>query len=724
VLVVANTVDRARAVHALLEQHLAKEQQLPGRSAEVSLLIGRSRPMDREGLAERVRDRFGVGRGPAARPVILVATQTVEVGVNLDVDGLVTESASWDALVQRLGRLNRLGRHQDRFPGAAAAEAVAVHDGQADGPVYGQARDVTWAYLSRVAAAAAPGQGIRVSPLQCRDLAAAVPAGAAAAGREVPVLQLPTLDAWSCTGPVPQGDPPVDVFLHGFGTGPAAVAVAWRDGLDDPDRPWRELDADAAGALLQAVPVRAGEQVEVPLTAVRRWMEGLAAAVVSDLETATEVPESGAGRARARRGREPFRALVWRAGDDSGPGAAGRWVWTPAGGIRPGDQLVAPAHRGGLDRYGWAPASVEPVVDVSEPASFAGRRPRPVLRLDPGLGHRLGLGQDDARAVAGAVRRLPAVDQLDQELEDDAVGELSRQLLDVLSAGLGRDPTPAEDGLPVPSQGLPRAEVLRWLAARPRVVAVLDPAAAAPTGGQGGDGEAPRVLQYLLIGGRGVEVEHDDETPASSSAGLAPVGLGRHLGAVRERAGQIAAALGLPEEIVAVVEDAAGWHDAGKVEDRFQVMLHGGDELLAVLAEEPLAKSGLAPGDRSAWRAARARSGLPAGARHEAWSAALVEAYLAQPGTDYPGDRELLVHLVASHHGHARPWLPLVVDDAARPVEYVFGDVKVSVSSAATVSLEHPARFARLNARYGRWGLAHLEAVVRCADMTVSAEGS
>ena len=40
------------------------------------------------------------------------------------------------------------------------------------------------------------------------------------------------------------------------------------------------------------------------------------------------------------------------------------------------------------------------------------------------------------------------------------------------------------------------------------------------------------------------------------------------------------------------------------------------------------------------------------------------------------------------------------------------------------VRLSDADRFARLNARYGRWGLALLETIVRCADMTVSSEGS
>ena len=109
---VCNTVDRARAVHTLLQKALA------GRGGvDCDLLIGRARPLDRQAVQERVLTRFGTSREPSDRAAVLVATQTVEVGVNLDVDVLVSESASWDALVQRLGRLNRLGELPRPVPG-------------------------------------------------------------------------------------------------------------------------------------------------------------------------------------------------------------------------------------------------------------------------------------------------------------------------------------------------------------------------------------------------------------------------------------------------------------------------------------------------------------------------------------------------------------------------------------------------------------------------------
>ena len=733
-LVVCNTVDRARAVHTLLTRRFTGRP--PEVQADCELLIGRSRPLDRPGLQERLLTRFGSGRSPTGRAAVLVATQTVEVGINLDVDVLVTESASWDALVQRLGRLNRLGRYPDRFPGRSAAPAVVVHDGQADGPVYGASRDRTWELLSTLTAADG-GPGLAVSPLQCRDLTRTVFAGTdvtrAASG--VPVLQVPTLDAWVHTAPVPLNDPPVQQFLHGFDTGSPAVLVAWRDGListdplDDPfDQDGAEHEATVAGALLTAMPVRAAEQVEVPFLAVRQWMAGQVAPPVGDLDCAPEAP------VREKQDREPFRVLAWRAdrrGVDPAAGTSGSWRWITAAQLRPADQVVAPTERGGLDRYGWHPADTGRVADVSEAATFLPVRfgaGRPTLRLDSSLADRLGLTGPSRDTAAAAIGQLRRGDDPESPPQDRV-----QLVLRALTDGLAGDPTiPADD--PTAPARPPRRQVRDWLQTGPALVEVTDPRA-----GILPDGRDPAVLAILLTGGRlprdttadttagspiQDRVERDDEEVGASSIGPRRVTLDRHLAAARDRAGRIAMALGLPPDLAAVIRDAAGWHDLGKVEHRFQIMLHGGDAVQAAVATTPLAKSGMPPGDRLAWRQAQRDSRLPRGARHEAWSAALVAAHLTQRADPYPGDTDLLLHLIASHHGHARPFLPLVIDQDPRPIDATVDGVTVTVSSADTVNLDHPARFTRLNDRYGRWGLALLEAIVRCADMTVSAEGS
>ncbi|HLH38659.1 MAG TPA: hypothetical protein VKX39_05885 [Bryobacteraceae bacterium] len=84
------------------------------------------------------------------RPVFVVATQCIEVGANLDFDGLVTELASIDALEQRFGRLDRDGEHAEAA-GATHAAIVAQKDQTSkkyDDVLYGSAMPATWEWLS------------------------------------------------------------------------------------------------------------------------------------------------------------------------------------------------------------------------------------------------------------------------------------------------------------------------------------------------------------------------------------------------------------------------------------------------------------------------------------------------------------------------------------------------------------------------------------------------
>jgi CRISPR-associated endonuclease/helicase Cas3 len=714
VLVVCNTVDRARQVHAALQD--ATRGRKASLDASVDLLIGRSRPADRDLLVGRLLARFGTERSRAvSRAAILVATQTVEVGANLDADALVTESAPWDALVQRLGRLNRLGKC------ASEARAVVVHD-DADSPVYGASRSTTWVTLSRLV-----GQStVDVSPLACRELTGSLPEKAWSERRDVPLLTIPMLDGWTRTAPVPVPDAPIPPYLHGLERDVANVSIAWRDGLlaedpmdDDAERADVEIDAD-----LSMLPVLAPELVEVPLHAARRWLAGETLTPVSDLDDDETL-------APGRPASEPFRALAWRDSD----GRAGRratggaWVWVEALAIRPGDVLVVPTERGGLDDYGWAPVSKARVLDVAEVVRFgsdAGQgTPRGRLRLDARTASRLGLSPADRERLERSRDALKSDDTDADETETEPTNVVLIAAVGALLAG--SKPSDGDGRLSGTAWTRDTLErLVDWL---PR--AVLREAPAAP--GHNDDGLGPRADGCLLVTPRdaGVVVDRDDEQPECSSMGLAPVSLRAHHRNVGDRARQMAEALGLADALCDAVEAAARWHDLGKVEPRFQAMLCGGDLFAAMLVDEPLAKSGLDPTDRAAFWRARARSRLPTGARHEAWSAAFVRRHLSDLNTGVAFDVDLVVHLVASHHGHARPWLPPVVDDHPGDVTHVIvdgpggpDDVKVTIHTGETVDFEQPARFAHLNRRYGRWGLALLESIVRCADMTVSGEGS
>lgn len=72
------------------------------------LWVGRMRPWDLERIRREEPGLFDVSGAQGVD--VLVATQTIEVGVDLDLVHMVTELASGSALVQRAGRVNRLGQ--------------------------------------------------------------------------------------------------------------------------------------------------------------------------------------------------------------------------------------------------------------------------------------------------------------------------------------------------------------------------------------------------------------------------------------------------------------------------------------------------------------------------------------------------------------------------------------------------------------------------------------
>jgi len=100
VLVVANTVARAQQMWQDLKD------ALPG--IPVFLLHGRFTGRDRLRKERAILQAAGLGKAQRS-PLVVVATQVVEVSLNLDLDVLYTDPAPLEALLQRFGRVNRKG---------------------------------------------------------------------------------------------------------------------------------------------------------------------------------------------------------------------------------------------------------------------------------------------------------------------------------------------------------------------------------------------------------------------------------------------------------------------------------------------------------------------------------------------------------------------------------------------------------------------------------------
>jgi CRISPR-associated endonuclease/helicase Cas3 len=653
VLVVVNRVDTARRLASSLQAD-SKDH------FDVRLLTGRMRPLDREVAEAEIlpRVRAGRERKPDRRSLVVVSTQCIEAGADFDFDSLVTECASLDALRQRFGRLDRLGTQ-----GSAPAVILASTDNLKDDPIYGPALGQTWAWLNEQdpldfghTHLQLPEESILTNLVPPRPHA--------------PILLPAHLDSWVQTNPEPWPDPDVALWLHGPGRGTADCQVVWRADLSEDLLRAAEdaVMAEAVLALVGSVPPSSGEAVAIPHAAASRWLRGIPEGTVADVEGTRETEDQ-------KPDQPPRPCLVWR-GDDSLVVQGEDLDRT----LRPGDTIVVPATYGGLLQGTWDPSNPTAVRDLGDLAAFR-LRGRLALRL-----HR-----------------------------------------DVLQS-LTRDPQASPPAFP-PEEETPvdeREIVAAWLheAARrdwPADIVALVKALAKEGSRLVIDRvEVPGQEPHRVVRSRrrlrfdGEEVNSEDDS--SSFTGV-PIPLTHHLEGVAQRAGEFAARVGLDQELTKDLRLAGFWHDIGKADPRFQCLLHGGSSFRASVAPQPLAKSQRISLRRDERMRAARRSGYPSGARHELQSVALLQG--AGALLDQAHDADLVLHLVACHHGRCRPFAPWVPDP--QPLEVCFsldGTTLTSTSDHGLARLDSgiPERFWRLVRRYGWWGLAWIEALLRLGD--------
>jgi len=103
-LVLVNTVDRAQRLYNAIKDS--------GYHLDLKLIHSRFRAKERKALNRVINELSGDPGFPEGGR-ILIATQVVEAGVDISARTLITELAPWPSLVQRFGRLNRYGEHDD-----------------------------------------------------------------------------------------------------------------------------------------------------------------------------------------------------------------------------------------------------------------------------------------------------------------------------------------------------------------------------------------------------------------------------------------------------------------------------------------------------------------------------------------------------------------------------------------------------------------------------------
>jgi CRISPR-associated endonuclease/helicase Cas3 len=195
------------------------------------------------------------------------------------------------------------------------------------------------------------------------------------------------------------------------------------------------------------------------------------------------------------------------------------------------------------------------------------------------------------------------------------------------------------------------------------------------------------VRRWLVVEKRLIETATEEDRSAGR-----PQPLSNHQQCAKKHADRIVEGLGLCPSMRRLLPIAARLHDEGKRAKRWQAAFRAPKD------GRPFAKT-LGP----------VNPHLLDGYRHEFGSLPYAERdpeVAALPSED----RDLVLHLIACHHGYARPVISTGGCDDAPP------------SALRERARDVALRFAWLQARWGPWGLAYWEALLRASDQGASRE--
>jgi CRISPR-associated endonuclease/helicase Cas3 len=596
VLIYVRSPEDAQKVAALLKQALER-----GAEDHVALLTGTIRGHERDRLVNEnpVYRALLDHKSQVKRTVYLVSTSAGEVGIDLDADHMVCDLTTLDAMVQRLGRVNRLGgkRRRARVDVVAGQKNPPKKKGTPSGlelaiqATYSILKD--WAHKSKGV--------VDVCPRNLRDLLAKVSHDerirAFSPKGDTRDLTDILLDAWSLTS-IDQmpGRPGVAAYLHGLTHDPPETYVVWRKEVIRLDK--ARVDPEVLRDWFSACRIEARERLRDSTERVKK--------VLADLLKAHREQKEDKQR--------DFRVVLL---DERG-----RAEWWDLSKITEKGldylTVVLPAEAGGLNEHGMLDSkALEPIADIDVAERVGDDRRERWLRVE-----------------------APEGEECERLLTGDRAATLPQGLREQERIVLKQQPEGLED----------EGETLELvLMVSPRKSALENP-------------ETARVRQTLT--------EHTNL-------------IGEHIQRMVER-------LRLERPIQDALVTAARWHDHGKDRPVWQryACNQGG--------AKPLARS-------AKYLHPRALGGY----RHEFGS--LLEAESCEELSTHP-ERDLVLHLIGAHHGWARPHCETRAFDRGK-----FTTAKNEETAAGIMR-----RFGRLQQRFGRWGLAWLESLLRCADIAAS----
>lgn len=682
--VIVNRVQTARDIEADLRALLAKEKI----EADVHLVIGRMRPIDRDDLQEQLRDKVGPGRPdifqPQDKPVFIVATQCLEVGADYDFDALITECASIDALRQRFGRLNRKGRAIE----VIAAMITNDESLKGDDPIYGDAIKHTWEWLwSKKDENNQVDFGISKFILLWKDvekhpdtfLHEGCPKPLLSPAPNAAVLLPNHLDALCQTNPQTIPSPDVSYFIHGPQRDNAEVNVCWRADLGDDSDEWPDI--------VRILPPTSNECMTVPLRDVRRWMSETSSK--DDRDADVPVQTESDERRSAMPDQTRRHVVVWR-------GTKEVEVIDSSRRLRPNDTVVMPIEYRNWNVLGHIPVpndyqqledepledyearslQLDRMIDVAERATRASKL-RVVVRIHPAFE-----GVDSLRSLSDPKLRKALVDRgvIPASWDNKPVARIERHPYRDAENG-DRDAKPDE------------VIVFKRLL-NPRDRLVLP-----PLDEDDGDDDLSEGNQFISLG------DHTKHVEKRLALSLDKLNLG---------------------DLDSTAQAAALHHDIGKSDVRFQAMLAGITPYEAMMLPSLLGKGDGVRRTKAEKQAIYDRALLSSGFRHEMLSIQLIEQVKLETALK---NRDLLLHLIAAHHGYARPFAPVCFDDATDDElltlgingHDITGDQRKSWTPSHRLDSGVAERFWKLTREFGWWGLAWLESILRLADQQASA---